>query len=208
MAKSKQKEARGHADSSPARPDAPTRLAEVDAPARPATPSGQPRDSAVGATTTGGLTILSKISEDLFDEEAEAFWLTSGREAVRDGTRRVEEATRQLMTIVSWAQSAYFALLSFSDIKKSLTQLGEPRKWAFAFTLISPMLCWVLSMIFAVRVFKTKSVQVRLSDPSACKEFFVESTVRKEKSLKVAHVMLIIGFALLICNVIIYMMFI
>jgi hypothetical protein len=62
------------------------------------------------------------------------------------------------MTIVSWAQTGYFALLSFSDVKKSLTQLAETQKWAAALILISTMLCWVLCMTFAVRVFKTKFV--------------------------------------------------
>ena len=172
------------------------------------TPLNQHPGATDAETATGELTILSNISEDLLDEGAEAFWLEAGRAAVRDGTRRVEEATRQLMTIVSWAQSGYFALLSFSDVKKSLAPLAEARKWAAALILISPMLCWVLSMICAVRVFKTKFVHIRMSDAGACKEYFVEGTAAKMKSLRVAYVILIVGFALLICNVIIYLMFI
>jgi len=208
MAKSKQRPSRARAGVETVPPRARGGAAGTEPGPVRVTPLKRHPEAATGETATGQLTILSNVSEDLFGEGAEAFWLEAGREAVRDGGRRIEEATRQLMTIVSWAQSGYFALLSFGDVKKALAHLAEARKWAAVLVLISPMLCWVLSMIFAVRVFKTRFVQVDLSDSGDCKKYFVEGTVKKMKALRVAHVTLILGFALLICNVIIYMMFI
>ncbi len=148
----------------------------------------------------GYLEIVSSTAED--------FWLEAGRIAVRDGMRRVEENTKQLVTVLSWSQSGYFAILSFSGIKKIFDPLSEVQGCIAILVIISPMLCWVISMICALNVFKSKSAQIELSNPLACRDFYIKGTELKMSYLKYAHISLVAGFIFLLCNVVLYLVFI
>lgn len=138
----------------------------------------------------------------------DSFWLETARSAAKESVRALEEAAKQLITVTTLAQAIYFAAVSFGDVKVALGALTQTRQWLIAITLVIPLLFWLASLTFAVRVFKPETYRTSLDSPDRAREAYEEIVTYKHRQLGRAHSMLASGFVALIVNVIFYLIFV
>lgn len=142
--------------------------------------------------------------------ELESFWLDTGKDAVKETRNRQEEAAKQLISITSVLQAIYFAVISFSDLKKGLmTQCThEGLLIAVVALFVSPIIIWLLSLGFAVRVAVPVAKTADLESPSQLGELYITTVNYRFKYLGLAHKALVLGFVPLVVNIVIYMVWI
>ena len=58
-------------------------------------------------------------------EPMDKFWLTTIQTAAQGSVAALEDAAKQLVTITSFAQTLYFAAISFGDLKKALPLMPD-----------------------------------------------------------------------------------
>jgi len=135
------------------------------------------------------------------------FWLEMGKEAVKEARNKQEEAARQIITITSVLQAIYFAAISFSDLKKVLVAqevLGG--QLIVVITLfVSPIIIWLLSLGFAVRVIVPVTYYAYLESPDQLKDRYIKAVSFKSKYLGRAHKALVLGFVAVVVNIIVYL---
>ena len=130
------------------------------------------------------------------------FWLDTARNAAKESVSALEEAAKQLIAITSLSQGIYFAAISFGDVKKALPQFASAQQLAITFALVLPLVCWVVALAFAILVFKPETYHTNLDSPDLARETYQAIVAYKHRQLRCAHVALVIGFVLLIVNVI------
>ena len=142
--------------------------------------------------------------------DLESFWLETGRDGVREALNKQEEASKQIISITSALQAIYFAALSFSDLKKVfLTQDGHGGLLIIVVALfVSPIIIWLLSLGFAVRVAVPVTKTADLESPGQLGKLYIESVNYKSKYLRRAHKALVWGFVPLVVNIVIYMVWV
>jgi len=132
------------------------------------------------------------------------FWLETARNAVKESVSALEEAARQLIAITSLAQGIYFAAISFGDIKKALSQFAPAWQWAITGALVLPLMCWLIALFFAIRVFVPRVYATNLDSPDLARETYKQVVAYKHVQLRRAHVALVLGFVPLIVNVVLF----
>ena len=132
------------------------------------------------------------------------FWLDSARGAAKESIPALEEAAKQLISITSLTQGIYFAAISFSDLKKVLV-VNDLDGWLLVLLFTSPILLWLISLAFAVRVFIPETYNTNLQSPDLAKEMLQQMTAYKHQQLLRAHKALLLGFGLLAVNIVIYL---
>lgn len=132
------------------------------------------------------------------------FWLEAARNASKGSIGALEDAAKQLISITSLAQGIYFAAISFSDLKKALV-VQDWHGWFQVFLFASPIILWLISLGFAVRVFTPETYKTNLQSPDLAREMLQKIIAYKHKQLKWAHRALLFGFVLLVLNIIIYL---
>lgn len=139
------------------------------------------------------------------DEESrkrDTFWIETARGLAAESVRSIEEAARQVIAIASLAQAAYFAAVSFSRVHEALARYAIGEQGIIALALVSPLVCWVISLYFAVRVFKPETYQTNLDSPELAESLYREVVAYKRRQLQAAYWFLVLGFAPLIANVV------
>ena len=124
--------------------------------------------------------------------ELDQFWLKMARRIVKESIGSLEDAARQLITVVTLVEGIYFAAISFSDVRKVLTSPGQPAWVVFLF--ISPIILWLICLVFAIRVFSPESYRSNMSSPELAKNVYLEIVAYKHKMLRRAYLSLLIGF--------------
>jgi hypothetical protein len=81
----------------------------------------------------------------------------------------LEEAAKQLISITSLTQGIYFAAIFFSDLKKVLI-VNDWHGLLLVLLFTSPILLWLISLGFAVRVFIPDTYKTNLQSPDLAKE--------------------------------------
>ena len=132
------------------------------------------------------------------------FWLETARSVSKESIAALEDAAKQLITITSLTQGIYFAAISFSDLKKALV-VHDWQGWLLVLLFASPIIFWLVSLAFAVRVFSPETYKTNLQSPDLAKEMLLEIVAYKHKQLRRAHKALLLGFLLLIINIIVYL---
>ena len=132
------------------------------------------------------------------------FWLETARNAAKESVGALEEAAKQLIAITSLSQGIYFAAISFGDVKKALPQFASAQQLAITGALVLPLLCWVVALAFAILVFKPETYRTNLDSPDLARETYQAVVAYKHKQLRRAHIALVIGFAPLIVNVVLF----
>ncbi|HEY7546634.1 MAG TPA: hypothetical protein VID27_17215 [Blastocatellia bacterium] len=136
------------------------------------------------------------------------FWLDTAREAAKQSPAALEEAAKQLIAIAGFAQTIYFAAISFGDVKKSLDLLTpEQQKWFIA-ALIVPLIFWIASLAFATRVFTPQVYDTNFDSPDLARETCEKMARYKHENLKRALWLLAIGFLPMLANLFVYLAFI
>ena len=132
------------------------------------------------------------------------FWLETARNAAKESIASLEEAAKQLITVTSLTQGIYFAAISFSDLKKALV-VQDQQGWLLVLLFASPIVFWLISLGYAIRVFTPETYKTNLQSPDLAREMLQEITTYKQKQLQNAYHALLIGFLLLVANIVIYL---
>lgn len=147
----------------------------------------------------------SKAIPGALPDPDDDFWLTAARDNVKGSIPALEEAAKQLVTITSLAQTIYFAAVSVSDLKKSLTLSSGDNPVIVALLFILPVIFWAISLWFAVSVFKPRRYLTNLDSPDEARDTINEMIDFKRDALQRAHRFLTAGFVALIVNIFIYL---
>jgi hypothetical protein len=132
------------------------------------------------------------------------FWLETARSVSKESISALEDAAKQLISITSLTQGIYFAAISFSDLKKSLI-INDWHGWLLVLLFASPIVLWLISLGFAIRVFAPETYKTNLQSPDLAKEMLQKIVAYKHKQLKLAHKALLAGFVLLVFNIVVYL---
>jgi hypothetical protein len=143
-------------------------------------------------------------------EELNSFWLQMGQDNVKKTLDRQEEAAKQIISLTSVLEAIYFAAISFSDLKTALTSQNIPCNQLIIFVafFVSPIIFWLLSLGFAIRVAVPVTKIADLKSPRQLGDLYVETVNYKSKYLRLAHVALVLGFVPLAVNIVIYIVWV
>lgn len=131
--------------------------------------------------------------------EPNPFWKENAKNLVSESIATVEEVAKQLITVNSALEAVYFTAITFSDIKGNLTYLTGA-------IYLSPVLLWLLSLVFAVLVLSPKKYAININSSSDSKERFIEIVTRKYLMLKWSELFLILSFVALFAALAHYLM--
>lgn len=157
--------------------------------------------------------IIGPGSTDRISQE-DRFWLGLGEIKIKEAQSRQEDGAKQLIVITSILQAVYFASISFTEIKNLfVTQNSQTlpqfyHRWSEPFLIIffiSPVLLWLISLFFAVRVLVPEDHFIIKNSPTDWKDHYILSVKQKSRNLQRAHKSLVIAFGLLFANIIIYL---
>jgi len=116
----------------------------------------------------------------------------------------LEEAAKQLISATSLLQAIYFAAISFSELKEGLVVEGT-KDWLLVLLFVLPIVLWLASLCFAVRVFKPETYRTNLSSPDLARSMYGEMVAYKHRQLRRAHQFLVLGFVPLAVNIVLYL---
>ncbi len=133
------------------------------------------------------------------------FWLDTTRGVVKESVGAHEEAAKQLIAITSFAQTIYFAAISFSDLKRGITTLTPAEQWLAAAVLAFPLVFWIVSLFFAIRVFVPETYRTNLNSPELAQEAYEQIVSYKHRQLRRAQSLLVAGFILLLLTIVVYL---
>lgn len=118
------------------------------------------------------------------------FWMSRMREMAADSVNAVQEAARQLIAMITVMEGIYAAVLAFSGIKQ-IPQDSVPAVIFYA----SPILLWLVSLFFALRVFVTRKYHYFGNSPDSSAAAFQKIAEFKYHDLKRAYFFLCLSFA-------------
>lgn len=159
-------------------------------------------------------------SEDLSQEieiyselatEADLMWSAIYREQIKTTLPRIEEGAKQIITIATFSQTIYFAAISFSTVKQGLRLLSFLQQWLFVPLFVLPLICWCMSLLGATLVLLPRrypKFKARLDEPDEIEKRFWNIVDYKFHWLKIAQIILWVGFFLLLVSVFVYFVFI
>lgn len=131
------------------------------------------------------------------------FWLETGQNTVKEAINRQEGAAKQLISITSILQATYFAAISFSNLKNAFISQKLPGWGVILF--VSPIVLWLISLGFAVKVLMPVIRNYSLDSPTMVKKIYEDAVNYRGKYLQLAHLALVLGFLLLVVSIIIYL---
>ena len=134
------------------------------------------------------------------------FWLDAAREMVKESVKALEEAAKQVIALAGFSQTVYFAVISFGDLKKALDQLPTGAQISLVVALTLPLLFWIGSLAFAVRVFLPETYASNLESPDAARGTYQKIVAYKRTQLGLAHRLLVLGFLPLVVNIVAYLL--
>lgn len=139
-----------------------------------------------------------------------AFYVELGKDVFKMAPAKQEDAAKQLIQITTLLQAIYFAAISFSDLKKALLAQGLQGVQLAAVVLLFafPVILWLVSLYFSIRVIVPITGKYNLSNPMQVKHTYQASIKYKQRNLWYAYVTLFLGFIPLILNIFIYLLFI
>jgi len=145
------------------------------------------------------------------DDEVD-YWLRIKREAGPASLTPLEDAAKQIVVITSLLQGIYFAAISFSGVK----QVGTlSNVWFNVFVALTVMtvVCWMLSLYFATRVFVPETYRRgvksmdRVDQAIEVRDAYEKISINKHNKLTTAIQFLWFSFVPFTANVLIYLVF-
>src|SRR5262249_34572717 len=110
--------------------------------------------------------------------------------------------------VTTFAQTIYFAAISFGEVRKALGTLSFGLRWGLVMALALPLCFWIGSLWCAIRVFKPEIYDTNLDSPDLARETYLQIAAYKHKQLQRAYRLLMLGFVPLLLNVIAYLLFV
>jgi hypothetical protein len=71
--------------------------------------------------------------------DEDLFWLELARNQAKESVKAQEEAAKQLISITTFSQTIYFAVVSFNEVKKGLSIVESNHQWYVVIILITPL---------------------------------------------------------------------
>ena len=130
--------------------------------------------------------------------EPNPFWRENAQRLVSESISTIEEVAKQLIALNSLLEGIYFSAISFSEIKPGLSGIA-------AAIYLTPILLWLLSLVFAVLTLSPKSYAININSSSDSKEKFNEIISKKHTMLMWSEVFLILSFIALFAAVAYYL---
>ena len=130
-----------------------------------------------------------KIEEGIPLTPEEEFWMGKMREMTAASIKSVEEAGKQLIAMITVMEGIYAAVLAFSGIKE-LPKANIPA----ALFYISPIFLWLISLFFALRIFKSRKYRYYSNSPDSAKETFHQIAAFKYRNLNLSYFFLCLSF--------------
>ena len=121
--------------------------------------------------------------------EDETFWMAKMRELAGGSVGAVEESAKQLITMITVMQGIYAAVLAFSGIK----EMPRGNLWALILYAL-PILVWLVSLFFALRVSKVREYRYYETSPDSAKDTFLKIAKNKHRDLRLAYILFTISF--------------
>ena len=99
--------------------------------------------------------------EEKILQEMTARWRTVWNEAPVQALLRVEDAAKQMIVVTTGLQGLYVALFVFSSIRvQVMTTPGGMLGVLVLLFFCTPIVCWLMSLLYATRVFVPVSSQM------------------------------------------------
>ena len=130
--------------------------------------------------------------------EPNPFWKDNAQKLVSESISTIEEVAKQLIALNSLLEGIYFSAISFSEIKPGLSGIA-------AAIYLTPILLWILSLVFAVLTLSPKSYEININSSSDSKEKFNKIISKKHAMLMWSEVLLILSFIALFAAVAYYL---
>lgn len=124
------------------------------------------------------------------------FWLKKMKDMSGDSIKSIEESAKQIIGMITVMEALYTAVLAFSGIK----EMSSGGMLASAF-YVSPILLWLVSLYFAIRVLKSKTYEFYSNSPDDCKNKFYSIAKDKYRDLNLSFLFLALSFGIAIVGI-------
>ena len=118
--------------------------------------------------------------------EPNPFWKQNAEKLVGESISSVEDSAKQFVTITGLLEGIYFHAVAFSDVRYA--------EGSSLLIYVSPVVFWLLSLIFAVMVLVRKKYGLNINSSRDSKEKFEEILEGKYKFLRISSLFLILSF--------------
>jgi hypothetical protein len=152
-------------------------------------------------------TIASELSVGQAVTQEDLLWLEMGNSAIKNMLSSYDEPAKQLINITGVLQGLYFVAISFSTLNDQIS-LKCLQDYAFNTIFIFPVIFWIVSLYFAIRVLMPK-FRSRISNLSSSEiqARWEEDRDYKSRNLIWAQRFLVWGFIPLIVSICCYLIF-
>lgn len=140
--------------------------------------------------------------------EEDLYWLDKARNLTDEEIAQIYETARQQISIINTLMTGgYFAIVSLSSIKESIN-IVTSQKWPIILIIISPMLCWLFSLVNAYSIFLRNPRYTHADCPTEIERIMADLLKGMRLRIKFSIIATLLGFVLLVLNVILYLGFI
>ncbi len=143
-------------------------------------------------------------------EGAAEHWRKVWNEAPVQAITRIEDAAKQMIVVTTGLQGLYVAIFAFSNLRSQImTTPGGVLGWVLLLLFFLPVICWLISLIFATRVFVPRiQPDVNFNEVSAgawqkVKDAYGRTGEEKLRWLHRSHHWLIASFVLVLLAVVV-----
>jgi hypothetical protein len=154
----------------------------------------------MGSEDMTGEEAWSKIEEKevpVETAEPNPFWKQNAQKIVGESISSVEDTAKQFVTITGLLQGIYFHAITFSDVKSM--EGGSVLIYA------APLVLWLISLIFAVRVLVRKKYAININSSRESKETFEKILRKKYQLIRISGFFLILSFVALTIALLYYL---
>lgn len=129
--------------------------------------------------------------------ESNPFWKKNAEKLVGESISVVEDTAKQFVVVTGLLQGIYFHAIAFSDIRQA--------EGHSVLIYLSPLMLWLLSLIFAVMVLFRKRYEININSTRDSKEKFEEMVKIKYRYIRISGFFLILSFVSLAVAVLRYL---
>ena len=147
--------------------------------------------------------------EEKILQEMTEHWRKVWNEAPVQALARVEDAAKQMIAVTTGLQGLYIAIFAFSNLRTQVEAThGIVPGWLLLLLFFVPLLCWLVSLFYAARVFVPRiHPEVNFNEMSVSawqkvKDAYGRAAETKYRWLQRSHQWLIGSFVLVLLAVI------
>lgn len=124
-------------------------------------------------------------------EESGEFWTQAVKDLLRESIVVIESASRQLITVNGIVIGVYFHAIAYSQ---TVSELGVFASLVY----LTPVVCWLLSLVFAVLVTSPKSRPMRYINEDIAQKDFMQIANEKFENYRLSQILFIAGVSCLL----------